>query len=409
MAHGTENHRPRAIGVIGGNRGAAFVHMLVTKGYPVVIREANDAALGNTLFHMLAVFQQEVTRGGMSQAELMRNLRNIHGTTAWKGFEDLDLVLDVGEDDPRSKKALFRELEEQTSTQALLITTAPTVSVAEVQEGRTHPERVAGLHFLAPASRSLLVEVVSSDKTQSDVSRRLKEFVTSLGRVPWPVKDTPGLLIERLLIPYLNEAILLVKEGLDPARVEEAMVRFGVMQGPLEYLDVMGWDVAAVQAQALAPILQARLVLDDTFAFMVAQGWLGQKTGAGFYRYRRKKKTVNHALIGRLRSTSHAEAPHTMEAMSRADQLAWARQRLVLLMVNEAAWCVAEGRAESPEAVDLALMLAGWAPHRGGPLRYARHVGWSTVLEELDELAVKHGSRYEPCPVLRGLAETNAD
>src|SRR5207244_1662490 len=111
------------------------------------------------------------------------------------------------------------------------------------------------LQFQAPVARSLLVEVVASDKTDADVSRRLQDFVTGLGRVPWPVKDVPGLLIERLLIPYLNEAILLVKEGLAPARVDEAMVRFGVMQGPLEYLDIMGWDVAAELAKVLALVL----------------------------------------------------------------------------------------------------------------------------------------------------------
>src|SRR5205807_5699993 len=113
-APGAQSRQPRAIGIIGGgSRGVALIQMAVARGYQVVIREATDAALGNTLFRLLAVFQQEVARGSMSQAELTRNLRSIHGTTAWKGFDDLDLVLDVGEDEATNKKALLHELERQ--------------------------------------------------------------------------------------------------------------------------------------------------------------------------------------------------------------------------------------------------------------------------------------------------------
>jgi 3-hydroxyacyl-CoA dehydrogenase/enoyl-CoA hydratase/3-hydroxybutyryl-CoA epimerase len=411
-----ENHRvhgggPWTIGVIGGgDRGTALIHMAVTKGLKVVIREANDAALGNALFRMLAILQQEVARGAMAQADLVKSLGNIHGTTAWKGFEDVDLVLEAIKEDPANTKALYRELEKHTAAATPLVTTGPAVRVTELQEGLLHPERVAGLHFLAPVGRSLLAEVVASDKTHADVSQRLADFVAALGRVPWPVKDEPGFLIERLLIPYLNEAILLVKEGMSPTRVDEAMARFGMMQGPLEYLDLMGLDVAAALARALAPVLEDRLVLDETFEFMVRQKWLGQKTGIGFYRYVgrpawRKKPKPNRSLIARLRAASHAEAPHTMEALSRADQLTWARQRLVLLMINEAAWCLEEKRAQSPKALDLAFMLAGWAPHRGGPLHYARQLGVDTVIGELEDFAADYGPRYEPCPALAMLGE----
>src|SRR5262249_36393662 len=162
-------------------------------------------------------------------------------------------------------------------------------------------------------------------------------FVMALGRTPWPVKDKPGFLIERLLLPYCNEAILLVREGMSPVRVDEGMVRFGMMHGPLEYLDLLGLDVAAGLARALAPALEPRMTMDEAIEFMVEKKWLGQERQLGFYRYGRRKRKEHHALLRHLRGASHVEAPHRMEALSRADQRALARQRLVLLMINEAA------------------------------------------------------------------------
>jgi 3-hydroxyacyl-CoA dehydrogenase/enoyl-CoA hydratase/3-hydroxybutyryl-CoA epimerase len=397
-AEGQEG-RPRAVGVIGGGRRAtALIYLLLTKGYQVVIHEASDAALGAVLFQMLSIFQKEVASGAMAQPELAHQLRNIRGTTAWKGFDEVDLVLDTG-DEPTRAPGLFQELERQTAPHAILVATAPGARVSELQRDQSHPERIAGLHVLTPVNRSLLIEVVSSDKTAADSGRRLQDFVVSLGRVPWPVHDRPGLLIERLLLPYLNEAILLVKEGLDPRRVDEAMVRFGAV-GPLEFLDVVGLDVVASLIGELAPILAPRIAFDDVFAFMASRKWLGQTAGVGFYRHRRKKRRVNQQLVAHLRGKSHAEAPHTREAMSRADQLTWARRRLVFLVINEAAWCLKEERADSAASLDLAVMLIGWAPHRGGPLHYAQHLGVDNVLAELEELAAEHGPRYEPCPAL---------
>ncbi|HWY88578.1 MAG TPA: 3-hydroxyacyl-CoA dehydrogenase NAD-binding domain-containing protein, partial [Gemmataceae bacterium] len=383
-----ESKRPRTVGIVAdGGQGTALTYMAVTKGYEVVMREASEAALGYALFHMLTIFQQDVTRGTMARADLMKNLGNIHGTTAWKGFAELDLVLEAIGEEPEKKKALFQELEKETRAGALLVTTGASVTVTQLQENVTHPERVAGLHFLAPVNRSLLVEVVTSARTHPDVSRRLMDFVVALGRTPWLVKDEPGFLVERLLVPYFNEAILLVKEGMDPSRVDQAMARFGMTHGPLEYLDLVGLDAAAALVEALAPILEPRLVVDETFAFMAEKKWLGQKTKLGFYRYAVTKRKVNQRLVAHLRAASHIDAPHRMEALSKADQQARASRRLVLLMINEAARCLQERRAETPEALDLAMMLAGWAPHRGGPLHYARHVGIATIVGELEELA----------------------
>jgi 3-hydroxyacyl-CoA dehydrogenase / enoyl-CoA hydratase / 3-hydroxybutyryl-CoA epimerase len=394
--------RPKVIGIIGaGSRGSALVAMTITKGYKVIIKEANEAALGLALFRMLAVLQMEVARGGMARNDLMKNLGNIRGTTAWKGFDEVDLVLDASDEDADKKKILFQSLDKNTNTDTLLVSTSAALTVASLQEGLAHPKRVAGLHFLAPVGQALLVEVANSAQTQPEVSRQLTDFVVSLGRVPRLVRDEPGLLVDRFLMPYFNEAILLVKEGIDPARVDEAMIRFGMSHGPLEQLDQMGLDAAASVVEALAQIFEPRLVFDDAFDLMVQEGWLGEKSKLGFYRYRKKKKKVHRELIQRLHAESHVEAPHQMEAVSHKDQLALVTHRLVPLMMNEAAWCLEEQRAETADDLDLTLCFAGWAPQRGGPLHYVRHLGIDAVIQFLEELAAQFGPRYEPCPLLR--------
>jgi len=403
-AQSKEPRRLRSLGIVGeGNGSTEMTYLAVTRGYHVAYHGANETALGEALFGILTLMQRDVASGKMSQADLTKNLANIHGTTSWKGFDEVDIVLEAGATNSDEKTDIFNILEKQTDAKTLLVTTRSSMPVRDLQERLKHPERVAGLHFLTPVSRSLLVEMAVSDKTQDDVAPRLKEFVATLGRIPQMVKDERGLLVDRLLLPYFNEAILLVKEGFWPNRVDEAMVRFGMIQGPLEHLDLMGLDTAWELVQALEPVLQSHLVFDDTFAYMAQRQWLGTSTGIGFYRYSQKNQKTNQDLVNQLRAESHAEAPHRMEALSHKEQLTRATRRLVWIMVNEAAWCLEERRVDSAETLDLAICLAGWAPQRGGPIHYARRLGIDTATRELEELAPLFGPRYEPCPGLRQL------
>jgi 3-hydroxyacyl-CoA dehydrogenase/enoyl-CoA hydratase/3-hydroxybutyryl-CoA epimerase len=205
-------------------------------------------------------------------------------------------------------------------------------------------------------------------------------------------------------MPYFNEAVLLVSEGMSIERVDEAMRKFGMPMGPLEVLDQIGLDVAAHVAGAVAPVFGERLQLQPGFALMAERHWIGTKTKVGFYRYRGRRKHINRLAGNALRAASESDAPYRMDALSRADQLAEIRERLVGLMVNEAARCLEERLAESAAAIDLALVLgSGWAPHRGGPLRYARERGAESVVKSLLELAQRLGDRFQPAEALRYL------
>ncbi|MBI3411023.1 MAG: enoyl-CoA hydratase/isomerase family protein [Planctomycetes bacterium] len=392
----------RKIGVLGaGDLGAAWTHLAVTHGCQVIIRESNELALGLASFGMMALFQQEVAKGLMSREEMMTHLSKIHGTSAWREFDEVDLVLDASECVRDARQTLYREMEKQISPDAIVAFTRGTSSIAELQECMKRPERAAGLRLMDASGRRPLVEIVATTQTNERARRRLSDFVISLGRVPQLVPDLPGNLVHRLLFPYWNEAVLLIREGFQPQRIDETMVFFGMARGPLEQLDELGLDVAAQLAQSLEATLASRLAVDPLFAWMVENRWLGQKSRIGFYQYKGRKRKPHAALVAQLRAESHVAAPHQIDATPVAEQRSQIKRRLVWMMVNEAAHCIREGRSPGPDELDRALVHAGWAPHRGGPFRFARHTGVEETMTALDELADALGPRYAPCDGLQ--------
>jgi 3-hydroxyacyl-CoA dehydrogenase/enoyl-CoA hydratase/3-hydroxybutyryl-CoA epimerase len=398
------------IGVVGaGTMGAGIAQLAALKGCDVVIREVDETALAAGILRILALFRRAVERGLLRAEDLPGRLAAIHGTTAWKGFADLDLVVEAIVEDLEAKRALFKAMEENTARSTILATNTSSLLVRQMQEGLAHPERVAGLHFFNPVHKMPLVEVVQAAATSDDTVASLADWARTLGKTPAIVHDSPGFLVNRILIPYLNEAVLLVSEGTRPGLIDRAMRRFGMPVGPLELLDQIGLDVAAHIAGSLGDAFGGHFLPNRAFECMVANGWLGYKSGQGFYRYRGSRKRVNESAVTVLRGASHVAAPYQADAASPHEQMTAARERMVLLMVNQAAACLAEGLASGAEQIDLALVLgAGWAPHRGGPLRYAQDRGIADLVATLMELAGRYGKRFKPCTELARRLDANA-
>jgi 3-hydroxyacyl-CoA dehydrogenase/enoyl-CoA hydratase/3-hydroxybutyryl-CoA epimerase len=293
-------------------------------------------------------------------------------------------------------------MEKHTSASTILASNTSSLPVTPLGEDLQYPGRVAGLHFFNPVHKMPLVEIARTPATKQEVLDELAEWVVGLGKTPVFVKDSPGYLVNRILVPYLNEAVLLVAEGLQFVHVDDTMRRFGMPMGPLELLDQVGLDVAADIAKSLAPVYAGRIEPNPAFAQMKAKGWLGQKSGVGFYRYRRGRARANGEAMPLLWGMSARK----IEAGTPEEMMAEARERMVGLMINEAARCLAEKLADSADTIDLAVVLGTrWAPHRGGPLRYAQERGYAEVVQRLEALAQRLGPRFEPCAELRALAE----
>jgi 3-hydroxyacyl-CoA dehydrogenase/enoyl-CoA hydratase/3-hydroxybutyryl-CoA epimerase len=386
----------RRVGIVGaGTMGAGIAQLAALRGHEVVIQEVNDAALGAGILKVHALFQKAVERRLITPDELRQRLAAFKGTLTWEGFADVDLVIEAALEDLEVKRGVFRELEKRTRPDAILATNTSSLLVRQLQEGLAHPGRVAGLHFFNPVHKMPLVEVARAPATDAGTVELLARWAVVLGKTPVVVQDSPGFVVNRVLMPYLNEAVLLVAEGMGVEEVDRLMTRFGMPMGPLELLDQVGLDVAAHIARSIQPAFGNRFAPNPAFERMVEQGWLGHKSKWGFYRYQGKKRTVNEAAVVMLRE--NAAAGNTDDA----------RDRLVLGMVNEAAACLGEGLAADAATIDLAMILGtGWAPHRGGPLHDADDRGVGDVARALTGLAQRLGPRFEPCPELRRHADT---
>jgi 3-hydroxyacyl-CoA dehydrogenase/enoyl-CoA hydratase/3-hydroxybutyryl-CoA epimerase len=393
----------RRVGIVGaGAMGAAIAQLAVLKGYEIVVREATEEALGMGMLRLVGMLQKAVESGALAPGDLERRLAAIKGTTAWKGFDAVDLIIEAIPEDLEQKRALFRAMEENTPSSTILASNTSSLRIQDLQDGLRHPERVAGLHFFNPVHRMPLVEVVAAPATETPVLGRLKAWTAAIGKTPLIIKDSPGFVVNRVLIPYLNEAVLLVSEGLDIERVDQAMHKFGMPMGPLEVLDHVGLDVAQLIARVARPVFGDRLGPQAGFELLVSRGWLGQKSRIGFYRYHGRRKRANRLAQSALRVHT---ATAQLEPMSIADQQTVVQERLVGLMVNEAARCLGEQLVDDADTIDLAMVLgSGWAPHRGGPLRYARDCGPGKIVQILEKWAARRGDRYQPCVELRNMA-----
>src|SRR5205085_3079155 len=181
------------------------------------------------------------------------NLSRIRPTIRWEGFDKAELVIEAASEDLAVKRQLFRDLEAHTRPDAILATNTSSLLVERLQEGLRRPDRVVGLHFFNPVHRMPLVEVAHAPQTSARAIELAAQWAAGLGKTPLVVKDSPGFIVNRVLIPYLNEAVLLLLEGVEPKVIDQVMVRFGMPLGPLELLDQVGIDVAAQIARGLQP------------------------------------------------------------------------------------------------------------------------------------------------------------
>jgi 3-hydroxyacyl-CoA dehydrogenase/enoyl-CoA hydratase/3-hydroxybutyryl-CoA epimerase len=385
--------------------GAGIAQLAAFKGCKVIVQEVSQTALDAGLARITSLFQKAVERRLLTEPESVQRLAAIQGTLRWEGFDNVDVVVEAALEDLDAKRAVFHELEARTRPTTVLATNTSSLSVERLQEGLTHPRRVAGMHFFNPVHKLPLVEVARAPASGEQPLVTLTKWAIDLGKMPVVVRDSPGFVVNRILMPYLNEAVILVSEGLKIEQVDRAMKRFGMPMGPLELLDQIGLDVAAHVAQSMQPVLAGRFEPNTAFEKMRAGGLLGQKNGRGFYLHGGKKPKVNAQVQELLRGLHPAGAAPMLPAAVRVGE---GRERMVLLMVNEAALGLSESLATSAATIDLAMVLGtGWAPHRGGPLRYADDRGLADVVQALTSLAARHGRRFEPCAELKRRAGAN--
>ena len=388
---GAKIERAAVIGA--GVMGVGIAQWLSTRGLRVVLRDVDATRVAAGMAGITKLFADGVRARALTEHEARTAMDRITPAATEISLRGGDIVIEAAVEKMPVKKVIFQRLDELTRDDAILATNTSALSITELAAATRNPKRVVGIHFFNPVHKMQLVEVVVGEATAPEVAQRAVQFVQRIGKLPVVVRDRPGFLVNRILLPYLSEAGELFAAGVDPVAIDDAMLDFGMPMGPLRLTDEVGVDIAADVATTLAAAFPNRMRVPAILARMIEAGMLGKKSGSGFYRYASGgEPTVNPtALALRPAGTTAADLG----------------ERLALLMVNEAAACLGESVAASAGDIDLAMVMGtGWAPFRGGPLRYADSLGAQSVFDTLSRLAETAGPHYAPCALIAELART---
>jgi 3-hydroxyacyl-CoA dehydrogenase/enoyl-CoA hydratase/3-hydroxybutyryl-CoA epimerase len=290
------------------------------------------------------------------------------------GAARADIVIEAIFENADAKRALYAKLEPVMKPGALLATNTSSIMLEELSRGLSDPGRLVGLHFFNPVAKMMLVEVIRSDQTRPDVVEDTLAFTRKLDKLPLPCRSAPGFVVNRVLMPYMTEAMLAADEGVPLALIDRTATQFGMPMGPIELADTVGLDVAAHVGKILAEAF-ARPTPRST-AELVQAGKLGRKTGQGFYEWRDGKP---------VKPVAEGSVPEDLE------------DRLILQYLNEAVACLRERVIDDADLLDAGMIFGtGFAPFRGGPLQYARARGVASIVARLEQLAARHGPRFRP-------------
>jgi 3-hydroxyacyl-CoA dehydrogenase/enoyl-CoA hydratase/3-hydroxybutyryl-CoA epimerase len=292
-----------------------------------------------------------------------------------KGVADADLVIEAIFDNLEAKQALYKTLQETMKPGALLATNTSSIRLEELRTVLRQPQRFIGLHFFNPVAMLPLVEVIRCSDTEQEALDIGFAFTKGIGKFPLECNSSPGFVVNRILAPYMGEAMTLAQEGVALREIDAAAEAFGMPMGPVELADSVGLDVALHVSRVLGGAINRPV--PDSLVKMVDDGLLGRKSGQGFYRWEDGKAIKPPAHGGSV--------PDDIQ------------DRLILPMVNEAVACLAEGVVTDADLLDAGVIFGtGFAPFRGGPLNYARERGIDNVLSALRTLTDKHGDRFTP-------------
>ena len=279
----------KKVGVVGcGAMGSGIVITCSQAGYQVVVSEINDELLKKGLASVNKFLSKSVERGKLSQQDRDAALSRVIGTTDMKDFGDCDLIIEVAVENMDLKKKIFAELDKVSSKEAILSSNTSCLSVIDMAMETKRPEKVLGLHFFNPVPLMKLVEVAKTIIASDEVVEIGRNFVESLGKTPVIARDTPGFIVNRLMVPQLLSAVRMLESGIASKEDIDTAINLGLNHpmGPLTLIDLVGADVVCFIAKAMyEETKDPQFILPTLLNKMLVAGWFGRKTGKGFYEY----------------------------------------------------------------------------------------------------------------------------
>lgn len=394
---GTASRTVKRVGIIGsGFMGASIAGTAVAQaGVEVRMKDADLQRVGKGLSVATGILDERLKRRQVTRYEHTRLSALLSGTGDYSGFPGVDLVIEAVFEDLEVKRQVMADLESVVAPEAVLATNTSTIPIEQIAAMARHPDRILGMHFFSPVDRMPLLEVIPARATSDVAIATAVRFGRRMGKTVIVVADSPGFWVNRILAPYMNEAGILVSEGVPFEVIDRAMTRFGFPVGPVTLLDEVGLDVARKVGGVMQGALGARLKAPDVIHRMTDNGRMGRKNGRGFFRYHNGKKSgvdeSAYQVIG-------------VEPLTGSDE-ATVQRRLAYAMLNEAALGISEGLVRSARDGDIgAIFGIGFPPFRGGPLRMIDALGPAEVVKTLEALTRDFGDRFTPAAPLVDMA-----
>ncbi len=399
----TRTYKIRKAAVIGaGTMGGGIAMACANAGIPVLIMDTEQAALDRGLATVGKNYESSVKKGRFSQETMEQRLGLIEPRLAYDGFEEVDLIIEAVFENMALKKQVFAGIDKIAMADCILATNTSTLDIDEIAAATSRPHMVIGTHFFSPAHVMRLLEIVRGTATSKQVIATTLALAKQLRKVGVVVGNCRGFVGNRMMLPYMREAQFLVEEGATPAQVDRALYGFGMAMGIFAVDDMGGLDLAWRVRQEYKhlekPGVRVPLVLERLFHM----GRLGQKTGAGWYRYDESRKAISDPVVESLIETTAKQAAIPRRTIRDEEII----ERCMYVMINEGARILDEGHAQRAGDIDTIYLTGyGFPAYRGGPMWYADTVGLKKIYDRILEFQRQHGEWWEPAPLLKRLAE----
>ncbi len=403
------------IAIIGaGFMGAGIASIAVQHGSLVRLKDADHSRVAKGYAAVRDVLKERLTRKQITKVQYSDYMALIGGTVDYSGFGNVDLVIEAVFEDLAVKHQVLRETEAAIRPDAIFASNTSTIPIALIAQASSRPERVLGMHFFSPVHKMPLLEVITTPQVHPQVVATTVAYGKRLGKTVIVVNDGPGFYVNRILSPYINEAGLLLDQGVAVDLIDKALVDFGFPVGPITLIDEVGLDVAVKAGKIMADAFPDRMQPANSIQAVVTAGRYGRKSQKGFYTYDKegKKGDVDPSVYslflapGSIPVTNSIGVPTATDNV-RPDDMpsAQIQQRTVLAMLNEAARCLSDGIIKSPRDGDVGAVFGiGFPPFRGGPFRYMDTLGVQIVVQRLEDLNARFPGRFEPADLLLEMA-----
>jgi 3-hydroxyacyl-CoA dehydrogenase len=388
-----------------GTMGRGIAMCFANAGIPVILNDTKQEALDAAMKAILATYQSSVIKGRITFQEMQNRLQRITPKLGYAGFDRADIVIEAAFENIDVKRAVFAQLGKVTRSSSILATNTSYLNIDEIAEPCSRVENVIGLHFFSPANVMRLLEVIPAKATAPSVTFAALSLAERLGKLAVIAGNCRGFIGNRAFRVYRREAHLLLEEGASPRQVDSALEGWGMAMGPLAVQDLAGIDIAMSSRHVFAPLDSPGTRQPRVMEMVHAKGRLGQKTGAGWYRYDETRKAQPDPEVDAIIEIAARESGTVRRSISNDEII----ERTIYSLVNEGARILEEGFAARASDIDLVFVNGyGFPSGRGGPMRYADQIGLKTIYERILEFQGIHGSNWEPSALLARLAESES-